>query len=493
MKLAAIRVCMKLAFNYRSYSRLLFAAILGICGALSAQESSTNSAAAPSGTSVTQKRPSRKKPAEPPTVKFDASAIGYSSASPADNGSVQQFQAEMDLVKPGDLSGRFNMLVGAFNTESSFYYALPEAYLAYGDKYASLSGGRKIENFSAVDRIFNFGLFEGHQTNDMINFNRGGLVMLSAHYNTGSNSGFFIGYSPLFVPNQGPQITAKDGKIISGNRWAASPPKQFKFGDQNQEIIYAVSDFNLVDILMNTGIVANAYFGENRERPLLNLSFAKKPINDLVLSRDTFADISTFQGNVILTPHVLFHEIYAADMNLDFGILKTTLSYVQDTPTNKIAPELETIQNLEAIQVTSFYMGADLTRWFGQPVEIYAAAAQIAGGAIKDITSDGQPGSFSFSTSRTQYRRPLKAGVKGELMQISGRPLATDLSMIYDQELKGSLLSAKFRYAVNQNLNLSLAADIIGVESEIADGTQSNFLDQNQANDRISAGVGYAF
>jgi hypothetical protein len=458
-----------------------------------AQNSTSKDSVTSNGVSVTKKRTVRKKTTEPQKFKFDASAIGYSSNSTVDNGSIQQIQAEIDLLKADALSGRFNLIAGSFSTENSFYYSLPEAYLSYGNKKASIAGGRKFENFSAIDRLYNFGLFEGHQTNDLINFNRSGLVMLSAQYYNESNTGFFIGYSPMFIPNQGPQITAKDGQIISTNRWASSPPRQFKFGDQNQEIIYAISEFNLTDILMNSGVVAKVYFGENRERPILNLSFAKKPINDLVLSRDTFADISTLKGNVILTPHVLFHEIYAADMNLDFGKIKSTLSYVQDMPTNKEAPGVETIQNLQPIQVASLHVSADLNKWLGQPLEIYAATAQVTGGAIRDLTADGKSGSFSFSTSRAQYRKPIKAGLKGEMLQIANRPLASDLSLIYDQELKGSLLSLNLQYALNSNLKFKLTADMIGVESETDAGTESNFIRENQANDRITAGVGYAF
>jgi hypothetical protein len=120
-------------------------------------------------------------------------------------------------------------------------------------------------------------------------------------------------------------------------------------------------------------------------------------------------------------------------------------------------------------------------------------AADISGGEIRDLNSQGQSGSFSFATARTQFKKPIRSGFKGEIATIYNRALKADLNLTYDQQLKGSLLSTKINYAASNNLSFNLAADIIGVENENVDGTQSNYLEQNQGNDRVSAGVGYAF
>lgn len=445
------------------------------------------------GTSTAKRKAPRKQAKQDPLLKFDLAAISYSSPSPVDDGLLQQFQVELDYKKKGEFSAGANVILGSFSTPHSLYYALPEGYISYGDKFTSFNLGRKIENLSQADTNFNLGLMQGFTTNDFINFTQNGLVTLSAHYNTGSNTGFYVGYSPMFIPNQGPSVKAEDGKIVSSNRWATSPPKEFKFGDQNREIIYAIRDFKLSDIVFNSGLIANFYVGEKRERPTFMATYAQKPINELALMRDTYADISTVQGNVLLTPVVLTHEVYSADLNLDSGMLKTTFSYIADQPVNKTAPDPETIQTLSPLSVAAVYVGLDLSEMLDRKLEIYAMAADISGGEIRDLNSQGQSGSFSFATSRTQFKKPIRSGIKGEMATIFNRPLKADLSLTYDQQLKGSLLSTKINYAASNSLSFTLAADIIGVENENVDGTQSNYLDQNQGNDRVSAGVGYAF
>ena len=84
-------------------------------------------------------------------------------------------------------------------------------------------------------------------------------------------------------------------------------------------------------------------------------------------------------------------------------------------------------------------------------------------------------------------------GVKGDVAYISNRPLSTDVNYTYDAQLKGSLLSASMKYQATRNFNVNAGFDLIGVQEDDANLTQSNFLDQNKANDRFSAGVGYVF
>jgi hypothetical protein len=84
-------------------------------------------------------------------------------------------------------------------------------------------------------------------------------------------------------------------------------------------------------------------------------------------------------------------------------------------------------------------------------------------------------------------------GVKGDVGYIANRALSTDINYTYDTKLKGSLLSASVKYRATRNLDLKAGFDLVGVEEDNANLTQSNFLDQNKANDRFSAGVGYVF
>lgn len=436
-----------------------------------------------------------KKNSEELTATFGVGvkAISYAESSSVDSNSQQQMQAEFNMKKQGSFFTETNIIVGTFSHPNSFYYAFPQAYVGFGSVNSNVTIGRKLENLSFADTFFNFGLLQSHFTNDNVEFNEGGLTGVSGHLSSGS-IGIIGSFNPIFIPNQGPQITAEDGKIVSTNRWAPQPPSQFKFGDQYKNINYAINDYKITDIISHGGYMVNAYAGgDNPKRPILVASYGKKPINEIAFSRDTFSNIANFEGYVYLTPTVVRHEVQAVDLNMDYKNFKSTLSYIGDQPENVKAKNAEFMQELSPLTIVSLYAAIDLSQQFGKKFEAYAATASINGGEVKDVDAQGQESIFTVTTVRTQFKKPIKVGLNSEMFFIYNRALEADLSMTYDYELKGSLLSAKFKYEAVKNLNVTIGADIVGVEKELPANEQGNFLDQNKANDRFFGGIKYVF
>lgn len=455
-----------------------------------AQQSGTKA----SGTS--QIKRSQLKKAEPQQsvtrLDVDLSAIGYAEEAANDSSFQQQAQLGLKFKKEGSFFAGADITLGTFSTPKSMYYAFPDAYVGYGSSNANITFGRKKENLNFADSFFNFGLVQSHQTNDNINFIEGGLIGLTARFST-THFGVMAGFNPIFIPNQGPQTQVEDGKITSSNRWAPSPPSKFKFGDDHKNINYAIRDYQLLDIINSSGYMASAYLGPNSDRPYLRVTYTYKPLNDIVLSRDTYSDISTFEGYVYLTPNTIMHQVTAADINFDFENVKTTLSVISDQPENKTAKDLEFIQNLNPLNIVAGYISVDLSSWAKKKLEIYAGAASISGGEVRDMNSQNQESSFAIADSRTLFKKPLRLGVKSEMFFIYNKAVDADVSYTYDQDLKGALLSATVKYGATKNLTLRVGADVIGVENELPKDAQGNFLDQNKANDRFFAGVNYAF
>ncbi|MGZ3690800.1 MAG: hypothetical protein ACXVAX_04825 [Pseudobdellovibrio sp.] len=459
--------------------------------AVSTPDSNSTGSAA-EGTSVTKNKKNKQNQDLVAHAGFSLTSINYASDSNLNDTNLQQIEVDLNLKKAGRFFTNTEVVMGTFSIPNSFYYALPEAYVGYGDRSASVTFGRKLENYSFADSFFNFGLVQPYTSNDFINYYPSGLTGVAAHFFSGG-FGFDASYNPVYIPNQGPQVKIVDGKAVASSRWAPVPPSQFRFGDQNRDINYAFKDYSLSDIVSSQGYILHGFIGDNKQRPTFSYTYGHLPINDIAVSRETFGDIATFSGNVLLTPVVLYHEIYAVDLNIDSGNIKTSFSFVGDRPENKTAPDSEAIQTLSPLQIYSAYVGVDLKKYFDRPMEIYVAGAQIAGGDIQDLGSNGQPSSVSYASSRTLYKTPIRMGVKGDVAYIANRPLSTDVNYTYDAQLKGSLLSASVKYYPVRNLNVNAGFDLIGVQEDDANLTQSNFLDQNKANDRFSAGVGYVF
>lgn len=423
---------------------------------------------------------------------MDLSAIGYAEEAANDSSFQQRAQLGLKFKKEGSFFAGSDITLGTFSTPKSMYYALPEGYVGYGSKSANVTFGRKKENLSFADSFFNFGLMQSHQTNDNIYFIEGGMIGLMGRLSS-QNFGIMASFNPIFIPNQGPQTQVEDGKITSTNRWAPAPPSKFKFGEDHRDINYAIRDYQLLDIISNSGYMASAHFGPDSVRPYIRLTYAYKPLNEIVLARDTYSDITTFEGYVYLSPNIIMHQVTAADINADFANIKTTLSVISDQPENQTAKDLEYIQTLDPLNIVAGYVGVDLSSWAGKKLEVYGAAASISGGGMRDLNSQKQESSFSIANSRTLFKQPLRLGVKSEMFFIYNKAVESDISYTYDQQLQGSLLSASVKYGATKSLTVRLGADIIGVENELPADAQGNFLDQNKANDRFFAGVNYAF
>lgn len=481
-----------MGFTVRQHSKCfasLFTAIVLIAGGVSAE---TSQSQATIGASVTKNKTKKDSEEFKTRIELELKAISYAEASAVDSNSQQQFQVGLLLKKQGRFFTESNIIVGTFSEPSSVYYAFPEAYAGYGSQDAFVAAGRKHENLSQADSVFHFGILQSNFTNDNINFIEGGLTGIHTHYATDS-AGFSAAYLPLFIPNQGPQTKVEDGKATSSNRWASAPPSTFKNGSEQKNINYAIRDYNMVDIIANSGFMVHAYFGGNRQRPLLSATFAKKPVNEIALSRDTYQDITTSEGFVYLTPVALMHEVQAIDLNLDYENINTTISYLADQPVNVTAKSPDVIQTLSPLSIVSFYASLDLAEVLNRKLKVYTAIAAVTGGEVRDLNSEGKESTFSVANNRTLFKKPLRFGLNGEAMMIKSKALETDVSMTYDQELKGSLLSLAMKYAVMKNLKVGLGADLIGTENELPINVQGNFLDQHKADDRFFAGLNYAF
>ena len=472
------------------YSKCVTAGITAIIALF--MLASVSVSAETSGSSVLKIKTKNDSEALNASAEFDLKMISYAESSSVDSNSQQQFQAELTLRKQGTFFTDTSILIGTFSEPGSVYYAFPQAFVGYGSQDAFVAFGRKKENLSFADSLYNFGLLQSGFSNDNIDFVEGGLTGLHTHFHSGK-FGFNAAFMPLFIPNQGPQTKFEDGKNISTNRWAAAPPSIFKNGTDQKNINYAIRDYSLVDIISNSGFMLRGYFGANKARPLISATYAKKPVNEIAISRDTYQDISTSEGFVYLTPVVLNHEVQALDFNLDFENINTTLSYLADQPINVVAKTPDVIQNLSPLSIVSFYASLDLADVTRRKLKFYTALAIISGGEIRDLNTEGKESGFSVANSRTLYKKPLRFGITGEVISTRNGAIETDLAMTYDQELKGSLLSVVLKYAAMKNLKLNLGADLIGTEADLSATAQGNFLDQHKADDRFFAGVSYAF
>ncbi len=430
-----------------------------------------------------------------PLLQVKLNQVSYISESLYDHTHQQQVEVQLGHVQTGFIFSESRVVIGTFTEPKSFYFAAPQFYVGFGDqKQSFMAVGRLKKNFNFLDSFYNLGLYNSYFSNDFIDYKEQGLTGLHFQLSNGF-VGAYVGIDPYFLPNQEPQVHEDAGTLVSSNRWAQRPPPQFQFAQQNRKIEYAIRDYKLNEIIENPGQVASFFIGGHDQRPFFQLSYANHPLNEIPLTRDTYGSANDFVGHVNLSPVVTYHEVGSADLNLDFEPVQLTLSYAEDKVRNKTASESETLQHLNPLKVYGASISANLKNWADRVLILSLCTAEFKGGEIIDLTQDGKESIFTFSSARTRFRSPTTLGLSTELFLFNSHPLKSQLRWTYDRTYKGTLASLNFSIETLNHVELNVGADVIGVEQKLPANTDanSNFLDRNQANDRVYGGLQYDF
>ena len=416
----------------------------------------------------------------------------------ADNLPASETSFQMQLKydsQDSTQSKKMHIIFGGYLKNNSTYIAAPEIYFQPHHQMspataAKVTYGRRIFNDSMIDQEFNLGLINPFLTQDRLHYIDQGLMGLHVEMEQKFWS-LRLAYLPLYLPNQGPSVKEEDGKIVTANRWALRPPTQFAFNNQNKAIVYSITDYKVQDILFKDGVSLSTRLGPEKDFPYIVLSYSRKPINEIVLARETYANLNIV-GQVFLSPVVLYTKNFTADLRYENQNTQWFISYIQDYPENQTAPTYYSIQNLQGIEGIAAGAHFDMQELLNWPLQWGLVAAKITGGEIQDINDDGSQNLFTFTKSRILFRQPVIASLNAALNR-SGS-FSSQIKWLYDLEQKGSILSTLIAFHPVKTFNVMLGIDILGTEAD-ANSAQNggDFLQQYQANDRVYGGMQYVF
>ena len=387
---------------------------------------------------------------------------------------------------------KVDLRFGGYPKNSFSYFAAPEIF--WGNRGQDHQGwqwslGRRVQQGSEIDQRFNLGMVNPVLTQDYIHFDRQGLTAVELGYQ-GRYWQSGVSFLGLYVPNQGPMVEESKGQIITANRWAKKPPMQFAFNNQNKPIVYNIKDYRFQDIVFNSGARADISLGRVQETPVLNLSYSRQPINEVVLARETYANLDII-GQVQLVPVVVYTRNVTADVSYKNKATTVFASFIQDAPENKSAPEYHSIQNLEGI--TGYAVGFEYqieSRFFDK-LTSEVSAAEFVGGKIVDLNSDGTENVFTFSKQRLQFTRPVQFKIKSDTTVLGDRRLSSAVSWLYDQTQKGTVFSGQMALQATRAFTVHVGADVLGKDEESL--KDELFIDQYKSNDRFYGGMVYVF
>lgn len=434
-------------------------------------------------------------------LEFSYKNLSYLQSSDDVSANEQVFQLhDIYNLKNSQHSVRAELLLGGYKGKNFVFGAVPEVYYQYTTNLNALTKniqintitlGRKVINISEADQAFNLGLVNPYFTQDFLSFQKQGLVGLHYDLNT-KNWGGGLSALPIYLPNQGPSVQEKYGKIEGSNRWVKKPPAQFAFNDNNKEIVYSINYTEVSKLVFSPGAIAYARLGQVDNQVHFVASYSRRPMNEPVLERETYADLNVV-GNVNLVPQVLYDDLYTADLRFKNESVKTSLSYISDRPQNKIARDFYSIQTLKPLNGMTASVDYSLETKSKNKYNFGLALGAFSGGEIIDLNSDGTENIFTFSKQRLQYKMPTQVSFGSDLLSFGSKTLYSNFKWLYDREQKGSVFTTEFN--LNNESQKGLAAhlgfDILGTEEQKTDDI--GFIQQFQANDRVYGGLDYVF
>lgn len=399
---------------------------------------------------------------------------------------------------------KVEFIYGMFPSKGINYYALPEFYWLgrmFSADYNSVfeySIGRKHKVLNQIDDRLDLGLFSPIFSQDSINFRKQGLIGLEGSFKKDWYQ-FSLGLHPIFIPNQGPSYKEQDGRLIFASRWGSRLPETAVISGNERPIDYAIADYDVYKIASHAGFSTGAgLFDLQRDKVQLNAYYNYTPMNEIVISREIYADIG-LNGHAKVTPVVRYSHKYGADLQTKIGTSTFGVSYLKDDPKNKLEDGGRAVQFFDPIEGYSVYFDSPVFQIFSDDYHFSISYSKFNGGEIYDYEEDGSLSDFTFQASRLRYREPVKVDLFFPTWRVIGAPLKPSFGWIYDAEQEATLLSMGLDYKLTSKFLISFRADILGTEKETEESTSGAsrskdlFIRQHKTDDRISGEIQYVF
>lgn len=388
-------------------------------------------------------------------------------------------------------TGRFNwaldLSAGTFFSLKQSYYSLQEIYAStLLDEKAQVSLGRKKFNWSEIDRIWAFGLWQPRYNIDALRPEDNGLTGLFFDYKT-DHFQFLAFGSSLFIPTVGPEIREEDGQLKADNRWYRPPSSQ----SGKISLSYKLEYGDILDLVRQESYGLQVRLGKAEEGLWMAVSGGRKPVNDIAFQRCLRCVSADSEAEFIVGPRVTHHRVFSADLGYNLESFKTSVSYFEDQPETILPPADYAVQKFEPVKIYSLQAELSTKNFLNRTLLFQTAYLKTVGGQIQDIESQGQESEITLFTSRYRFSNAVNFSMLGDLTSIYSRPLMTKLEFIRDFDQKGSILGLELQYQWNRTWSYLFGFDSLSVDDN--ESTSDEFINVYRANDRIYAGASYVF
>lgn len=468
------------------------------------------SAAAPAATSKLETGamvlPSTLRPEEGLAFTYTLESYLNRETPPAGVPDYGQLGAEFKTRSQGRFFEGMLHLGGSFATAIENYSNIyvPEAYLMVqsenfaeaevdGDTRARLSLGRRLEDWSRLDRHWDLGLWEPLNRFDALRpidqgmtggFIEGGIGDLK----------LIVFASGIYVPEQNGGFTLRNGRIKSSSPWFTEPTDRLAlFPTSTTEIHYDIRTPSTGSVISHASAAGLLRYGNFDEGLYVQTSYAFKPRNQLATPFEGFLDLTetTNYASVGIEPKVVYHQLVGGELgyHAKFGEHGSRLGFgvsaLYDQPDNQDPGPNLTYQVLDPLLLLSstldgeFYLGSAVDFGFG----VSYLHSEGGGATMRGPFASDKP----VFGPRVPYREAVAVDMKVTFG--SGRRSSFSLGTRWLEELSesGSLLMGDINYdfsmnGVTQDWRVSVLADLLG--SQLPANDNRGYISRYRGNDR---------
>lgn len=382
-----------------------------------------------------------------------------------------------------------DLQAGKYNYGSS-NYSVQEVFLFYRlESFFKIIIGRKKIDWSVLDNYWKTSLWQPKYAIDYLRPEEQGLTGAFFEYSR-SDFQFVALTTPMFIPNMGIDVREEGGELVSDSRWFRKPSNRYDFNGRIKTITYDLSVPELRSLISRPGVGFNMSFGDKSRGLWANQSAGYKPVNDLLLRREGYAEAGQKNVKVIVSPDVTYHSLLSIDVGYSFKNMRLITSYIEDSPKQKTPVDDWVVQSLEPMRGYSVMAENNIESSIIRDLKIQLGYLRVFGGTISDINSNSEKDSFTLFDERFYFYNSLLLKTEGKLFNLFNRDFTTKFSYLRDFSQNGSLVNTEFQFYPVQKWAVLIGGDFISVDDE---NDASTFLNQNRANDRVYAGVNYVF
>lgn len=366
------------------------------------------------------------------------------------------------------------------------YISVSEAFAGYDQKNFSAYLGRKKYLWSELDSQWGLGLFQPRFRWDYLNEREDGLF--GAFFSHQSEFVQATAYAaPIFIPEQGAPFDIAGGSCKTASPWFACPASAISLFNQATDVRFSLDIPPIRSLVAKPGGGAVVrvgrqlgYFGR--------AAYVRKPMNQFLLSYEGRLDLSTLEIPAVIRPRVLYHDLLSLETGWVGSRHSVVASGIREWPKRDETPASWNTQ--EAADATLYGLTAKTMPLEGvfRLTRFEFSFLHRNGGNAADRGPFAQPSSPVFEP-RYAFKNAFSLAVFTPIFDSWARTFLLTTRFVLDTVNKGNILQSDIYVRPIASAYLNLGLDILGSESR----SPVDFISRYQRNDRVRAGVTYAF